>query len=158
MKTIKLTQGKGALIDDTDFDWLSLFKWQACMAKTGVWYAQRTVQKNLVARSIIMHREIAGASRGQLVDHRNGDGLDNRRTNIRLCNRFQNGQNRFGPLGNTESGIRGVYRGSRNRWRGIIHAFGKPLNVGYFATKEAAMAAVESKRRELYGEFAGSSL
>ena len=85
MKRIPLTQGKFALVDDADYAWLSKFRWHAHKDKNGVlWYAERN-DRTRKPKLVKMHREILNTPKGLVVDHRNCDGLDNRRVNIHTC-------------------------------------------------------------------------
>jgi hypothetical protein len=85
-KMIPLTQGKFALVDDEDFEWLNQYKWRL---RNG--YAGRDSSILLgPRRNILMHREVAGTPEGLFTDHANGNKLDNRRCNLRICNKSQN--------------------------------------------------------------------
>lgn len=90
MKRILLTKGKFALVDDKDFDYLNQFNW--CFSSKG--YASKRGKiinyKYPEGRTILMHRLIMGAVKGQDVDHINFNKLDNRRKNLRLCSRAEN--------------------------------------------------------------------
>ena len=88
IKLIPLTQGKFAIVDAEDYDRLSQYKWQAEKHKT-TFYAKRKSKY----KSIKMHREILKPSNGMICDHKNHNGLDNRRCNIRLCTHAQNQHN-----------------------------------------------------------------
>jgi hypothetical protein len=89
MKTIELTQGLVAIIDDIDFEEIALKKW--CAVKNrNVWYAVNGKGE----KKMFMHRLILRATKGQKVDHRDGNGLNNQRANIRLASASQNGANR----------------------------------------------------------------
>ena len=102
MKRIPLTQGKFALVDDEDFEALSQFKWRAKHCpdgrrpeKSSKWYACRTEirkrgPKAGKKKEVYMHRFLMDAPRGKVVDHLNGDGLDNRRANLRICTQKEN--------------------------------------------------------------------
>lgn len=91
--------------------------------------------------------------RWPLVDHRNGNGLDNRRSNLRLATQAQNMSNRGRPTNNT-SGYKGVSAGRLGGWRAYITSRGKRLDIGTFASKEEAAEAYNAKALELHGEFA----
>ena len=101
MKYIPLTQGKLAIVDDEDFEWLSQWKWHFNRKK----YAARTINHS---GKLYMHQVILNTPKGMLSDHRNGNGLDNRRKNLRACNVQQNKANSRLPKNNT-SGFKGVY-------------------------------------------------
>lgn len=97
-----------------------------------------------------LHREIMKPSKGMEVDHINGDKLDNRRSNLRICTRHQNNMNTSGSC---------VYRRKdrpygRKIWMARITHYYQTITVGYYETKEEAMVAVVMKRRELRGGFA----
>ncbi len=101
---IKLTQGKYAIVDKADYEWLSAYKWH--------WhdgYAARNLPRNGKSQRIrLMHREIMGIGDPIiLVDHENLNGLDNRRSNLRLTDKRGNGCNR-GPQKNNRHGYKGV--------------------------------------------------
>lgn len=100
-----------------------------------------------------LHRVIMGAQPGQLVDHANRNILDNRRKNLRLCTRRENGRNRKGPASHNTSGYRGV---TRNRtWGAQIKIGGKNIHLGRFKTKEAAASAYDAAALRYFGEYAG---
>jgi hypothetical protein len=94
MKKIPLTQGYFAIVDDSDFDMLNRVKWHANKGHN-TFYAQRSVlQENGKWKNVQMHRVILGVHDPKIqVDHINGDGLDNRRCNLRSCTRSENMQN-----------------------------------------------------------------
>src|SRR5581483_10784361 len=98
MKKIPLTQGKIALVDDADFEWLSQWKWCAQKSFTReVWYAVSHISNPAPPprqRRLIMHRLIVGAALGGEVDHRDGDGLNNQRFNLRQADHAGNMRNR----------------------------------------------------------------
>src|SRR4051794_29869348 len=81
MKTIPLTQGKVALVDDEDYERISRSSWIACRSKN-LWYACRSVRVNGRRLYIAMHQEVMLAKKGQLYDHKNNDGLDCRQSNL----------------------------------------------------------------------------
>lgn len=89
MKLIPLSRGKCAIVDDGDYDSLSKFKWSCCH---GI-YAKRATERNGKHRTIYMHRQILGLKHGECADHVNGNGLDNRRSNLRKCDHRQNPMN-----------------------------------------------------------------
>jgi len=92
MKRIPLTQGKFAIVDDADFEWLSQWKWRA-RKDYNTWYAIRRVVRGSCRTTTSIHRQIMEAKPGSQVDHRNRDGLDNRRCNLRFCTNAQNAMN-----------------------------------------------------------------
>ncbi len=118
MKTIPLTQGKVALVDDDDYAALSQVKW--CAHEEGPrWYAVRRTCGKIVR----MHRAILVGS--PTVDHINGDGLDNRRCNLRATSRSLNALNRFRQANNVSGRIGVHFREERNKWMAYISIEGK---------------------------------
>jgi len=148
-KTIELTQGYAAIVDDEDYEMLSKHKW-CVFRKPRTTYARTW----LGGKNVSMHRLILDAPPGEQVDHINGDGLDNRRHNIRLCTIIQNSHNHKTYQTNT-SGYKGVsWNKQRSKWRAMIMCDGKSVWLGYFADLLRAAQAYDAKAKELYGEFA----
>src|SRR5262245_54770890 len=116
MVEVPLTQGKVALIDDEDAPRILTHKWTLSFdrkRRRKVFYAVRYVRNEDGSRmSIGMHREIMNAPDHLEVDHINGDGLDNRKANLRLATRAQNLRNTHRPKG--KAGYRGIYWHGRN--------------------------------------------
>jgi hypothetical protein len=156
MRTIPLTKGKTALVDDDDFERLSRHSWSA-YERRGLWYARRgTRNRKLgVQKLISMHREILNAPDGIDVDHRDRDGLNNQKYNLRLCNSKQNGCNSRFYSSNT-SGFRGVSRAmsKTNPWQASIRIDGKQKYLGIFSDRLAAAMAYNNAALEFHGEFA----
>jgi hypothetical protein len=150
-RTITLTQGKAAIVDDVDYDRLAHLRWYADKVRN-IWYARHARTGAERQRSFLMHRLILGAPAGMEVDHRNGDGLDNRRANLRLCTRAQNSWNRH-ALPRGASRFTGVCM-SRLRWRARISCGNERTNIGDFSREVDAAIAYDEKCRELRGEFA----
>ena len=150
MSEIKLTQNKVALIDDGDFELLSRFTWHAQNIR-GRWYAMRKTSRRADYRSIGMHNEIMGALE---IDHRNGNGLDNRRENLRRATRSQNIANSKLHLDNT-SGTKGVYWDkATQKWRAQIGFNYRVIQLGRFADKKEAIRARREAQQAMFGEFA----
>lgn len=148
-KHILLTQGKQALVDDDEFDELALVKW--CY-RGG--YAVRTEGTRANQRTVVMHRLVMDAPANAVVDHINGDKLDNRRCNLRLATTAENIRNSARSVRNT-SGFKGVsFDRSRGKWFASICANRKLKNLGRYATAEEAARVYDRAARELHGEFA----
>lgn len=153
MKEIPLNHGKVAIVDDEDYALVMAGnKWHDKMYPCGHWYAQRT--DNMRQCTEFMHRLIMNAPKGRHVDHINGNGLDNRRSNLRLATSSQNQMNRGAPKNNT-TGYKGVHRSqTKGKWIAVIKARSKPHYLGTFKTPQSASEAYNRAAKELHGEFA----
>jgi hypothetical protein len=152
-KEIPLSQGLVALVDDEDYDTVvAAGKWSATQGgRGGSFYAHRRRGRPGEPVFIRLHTFLTG---WPFVDHINGDGLDNRRANLREATTAQNNQNTARQSNNT-SGLKGVtWHKSRGRWRANIQLAGRQRHLGYHDTPEAAARAYDAAARELHGEFA----
>jgi hypothetical protein len=155
MKRLPLTKGKFAVVDDEDYDWLNQWKWSYTRANSGTsgGYAIRSVTKNGKGKIILMHRFILNAPPHLQVDHADGDGLNNRRSNIRLATASQQMANRNRPKNSRPfRGVRWVEE--KKRWRAEITANSKVRHIGYFDDPILAALAYDEKAIESFGEFA----
>lgn len=156
MKIIKLTQGRVTLVDDEDFEYLSQVSWywkRAARSENG--YAQRTqrIKGSSKQLHMDMHRIILVARKGQIVDHINGNSLDNRRSNLRFCNLKQNAQNSKLPNTNT-SGYKGVsWHKGASKWRVTIKPNQKQVHLGFFENLTEAAKAYNKAAKKYFGEF-----
>jgi hypothetical protein len=147
---IQLTRDKVALIDEEDFELISEFQWRAQQNQDGRWYAKAW---NPYPVFILMHRLILGANDGEWVDHRDNNGLNNYKNNLRICTPSQN-QAGKGPQGNT-SLFKGVHwETSRNKWKAVIMQDGKSYFLGRYDSEVEAARVYDETARELFGEFA----
>lgn len=157
MKQIPLTQGKFALVDDQDFELINKFKW--CAHKMGnTFYADRGIRVDGKCKTILMHRFILGITeKTSPVDHKNFNGLDNRRCNIRPCTQSQNNMNRK-SYANSSSIYKGViYRNDNKKWYARIRINGKNKNIGSFSNEIDAAKAYDFYALQLYKEFANTN-
>jgi hypothetical protein len=148
-KLIPLTQGEFAIVDAADYDWLNQYKWYLKKDKTTSYAA---TNKN--GKHITMHRLITGAASHAIVDHKDTNGLNNRRGNVRLCTQQQNIFHHRPRAGGT-SKYKGVYRHKRiKKYTAAIRANGKRFYLGYFDDEIEATVTYDIKAMELFGEFA----
>lgn len=155
----KLAAGRSAIIDDEDFALVSQYRWNVHEIRhpgrnrrnTGP-YAQATIRlPNGRTTTIRMHALIMGSPG---VDHKNSDGLDNTRGNLRLANGFQNGANQRPNLG-TSSTYKGVsWHVDRRKWQVNIQVAGKQRYLGLFTDEEEAARVYDAAAHEAFGEFA----
>jgi hypothetical protein len=148
MKSIPLTRGKFALVDDGDFEYLNQFKW--CF--NGQYAARRGAIRG---KSLIrMHRVVMCAPAGYEVDHINGDKLDNRRANLRLCTRAENQRHKARNRQNT-TGYKGVRIDKRDGYFSARIRFdNKELHLGRFRNAVDAARAYDAAAKKLHGDFA----
>lgn len=141
MQYINLTQGKRAIVDDEDYEWLSQWKW--CFSKG---YAARR-KPGARGSLLFMHRVLNQTPTGLDTDHINRVKLDNRRENLRSATRSQNVFNN-GKHINNSSGCRGVHQNSlRGDWEAYITINYKRIHLGRFTTFEDAVQARESAEK-----------
>jgi hypothetical protein len=146
MKEIILTQGKVALVDDEDFIELNKYKWYAHHSKNK-WYA---IRYNKGYKNIKMHRQILNFPKE--TDHINGNGLDNQRSNLRICNHSQNMAN-MEKRKNATSHFKGVTFHKKNRkWIARLGNNGG-VYIGSFTNETDAGKAYDEKAKELYNKF-----
>lgn len=139
---ISLTQGKEAIIDAADLPIVAPYRWHASKGHGDIWYAKATIQLgHRRSTTIFMHRIIDGAPEDVQVDHRDHDGLNNRRHNVRRCGHDQNLQNMRKKTSNTSGYIGVQWEKRRRHWVALLLKDGKNTYIGSFRTaKEAAIA------------------
>lgn len=153
-RLVTLTRGMYAKVDREDYEIVSQYKWYATPGKI-TWYAKTSAWDNTVgrSRSISMHRLLLDAQPGQLVDHANHDGLDNRRANIRLATNSQNTAN--SSKKRKAARYRGLGFNNRlRRWQVYVEKDGYCHYCGSYKNDEEAAKAYDQKAVELFGEFA----
>jgi HNH endonuclease len=151
MKEITLTRGKIAFVDDWNYEWLNQFKW--CVRrnrKNGQWYALRQVSGG--RKKQLMHRVLLGDPVGMQIDHRDGNGLNNTESNLRIATPTQNQCNRGKTKANT-SGFKGVTK-FKGKWKAQIQVNKKLLYLGLFDTAVEAAAVWNWAAKKFHGEFA----
>jgi len=152
MKEIKLTQGKVALVDDEDFEYLNQFKWYAHKGKH-TFYARRVEKIEGKQSRFYMHRVLLGLDVGELCDHEDSNGLNNQKSNIRKSTYSQNNTNKRVKANKKLSNFYGVYK-AKNRYKAAIGINKKTIHLGSFINEKDAALAYNSKALEVYGSFA----
>lgn len=158
MKQIPLTQGKFALVDDEDFDRLvAMGKWYIKKDSCN-FYAVRTIKINGKRMQLPMHRAILCMKFGGLVvDHIDGDGLNNRKINLRICTHAENMRNVKKPTSNT-SGYKGVTFNKRlNKFVAQIGVSGKKIHIGCFENAVSAAVAYNLCAEKYFNSFAAKN-
>lgn len=149
---IPLSDGQIALIDQRDFHLVKRFRWYTERNGKRL-YAITFLNVGGKRTSLRMHRLIARFPPGQDVDHKNGNGLDNRRSNLRIGSRSENLAN-LPKRRNTSSRYKGVCRIRTGRWMAYINVRGKRRYLGYFDNEVDAARRYDEVAREHFGEFA----
>lgn len=143
MKEMFLTKGQIALIDDEDFEKLSQWSWYAhSNPVSNTSYAARGTFINYKNKLYLMHRQILGITDPKIsVDHADGNGLNNQKSNLRICTHSQNMCN-TSKRKNTTSRFKGVsWCSDRNKWEVEVRVDNKRLRVGRYENEiEAALA------------------
>ena len=154
---VPLSNGGFAVVDSADADAILKFTWRRMRTKKSrVTYAVTSLPRTETGRrpALLMHRLILGARRGTVVDHKNRDGLDNRRQNLRACSHSLNLANAIVHRTNNTSGFKGVCRTRSGRWQATIQYRGRQRRLGTYASREEAAAAYRKAALRTFGAFA----
>lgn len=151
MKLISLTQGQFSKVDDSDFIWLSVWKWRAFKVR-GIYYAVRSVRIEGENRTIFMHRQIMNTPVGKETDHKDRDGLNNQRNNLRDCTHRQNNMNRKSFGSSKYVGV--SYSKIQNKYIARIRINGEQVFLGSFKNEIKAAHAYDEAAKIHHGEFA----
>ena len=153
MKNIKLTNGGVFGVDDCDHPLVSQFKWRSGGVKDKIYPVRWMNNKKHILQKVSQF--IMKAPRGLVVDHINGDTLDNRRSNLRICTKQQNGWNRGKTLRVTTSKYKGVHFDRRTKkWRAMIKYNNRKMHIGSFKNERDAARGYDHKAAELFGKYA----
>jgi len=148
MKKIKLNgkygEGKFSLVDDSDFESVNMFKWYLSGR-----YPVKSFGKRPNRKKISLHRFLLDTPNGMVVDHINGDGLDNQRKNLRVCTVAQNTINSSKRINTTSSKYKGVTKNNKP-----YRAYIGTKTLGYFKTEKEAAEAYNNAAISIYGDFA----
>jgi hypothetical protein len=158
VKLITLTKGYEAIVDDEDYEMLNQYNWYAKTSPShDKIYAGSAIKvsKNTY-RHVMLHRFLMNPKDNEVVDHINGNTLDNRRCNLRNCTPSQNCANkRKWKTKSTLSKYKGVKFDKRwGTWGAQIYFPGHKRHIGTFKTEREAAIAYNEKAKELFGEFA----
>jgi len=151
MIVLPLTRGQSVLIDDEDAELVMRHRWWSVYDKKTCCYR---AMGQINGRKIFLSRFLLGAPEGMLVDHINGNTLDDRRSNLRLCTGSQNQMNRQKPTRrNPQSRFKGV-NCARNGWKAGIRVNGRTIYLGQFKSEIDAALAYNAGALKYHGEFA----
>lgn len=147
--------GHKVLFDDEDVMLLFNQRWRVSKGSSGIFYVYGHNRGMCRSGTVSMHQIILPPKPGFMTDHINGNGLDNRRCNLRYATRPQNSYNRGPQSGRPH---KGVYKRSKEKltkpWIAALTVNKKSIHLGYFQTKELACAAYDAAARKYHGEFA----
>jgi len=152
MKEIQLTQGMVALIDDEDFEKVSQYNWSLVTGRN-TYYAEQ--KKRVKFRHL--HRFIMNTPADMQVDHKDGNGLNCQKYNMRNCTATENSQNQVHRKPN-KTGYTGVHCRAKNKYYSCIRYKTILYHLGVFNTAEKAAVAYNTKAKELYGEYAKQNI
>lgn len=156
MKLIPSTKGQTIKVCDCHYDKVKQWKWSALdQGRLRKSYAAVREQKiGDKYKVILIHRFIMDCPEGMVVDHINGNQMDNRCNNLRICTRSQNNANQRGAKRNSKSGHKGVYwHKAAQKWCAEVVHERKKYYLGVFKNKLDAVGAYNEKAKELHGEF-----
>lgn len=154
MKEIPLTKGRIAIVDDEDYDQLMKHSWYARVKQSGKAYAIRNIQVNKHAKPMPMHVQLMTPPDGMIVDHIDGNTLNNTRANLRIVTWKENCFNKRPQKTQLYSKFKGVtYHKADGYWWARITANSKTHSLGYFKTETEAAMAYDAASVEIHGEF-----
>jgi len=153
-KEIQLTQGKVAIVDDEDFEYLNQWKWHTHKSHNNFYAVRCITISNSKQSQIKMHRLIAKPTKDMVVDHVDGNALNNQKINLRICTSMQNSINRKLNV-NNKTGYKGVdYIQTLNKYRAYINTNRIRKHLGCFIDPIDAARAYNEAALKYHGEFA----
>ncbi len=145
-KLIPISKGKHVIVDADDYNWLVQKKW---------FFSGRYAGRREGTKTIYMHKLILATPKGLVSDHIDGDGLNNRRSNLRICTRAENLKNKANYKKKKTSKFKGVsWQRKPGKWSSRIMVNGKRIYLGGFDSEEKAAAIYREAEIKYYGEFA----
>lgn len=152
MPELELNNGHTLLFDEADVELIGQHTWTAVKNRQTL-YAQSEVQVDGRRKGVYLHRLLVDAPSAMQVDHKNGNGLDDRRSNLRLATRSQNQANR-GPTAASTTGYKGVGQKPNGKYFAAVNFGGKYFRLGCYHDPWEAAQVYNAKALELWGEFA----
>lgn len=154
MREISLKNGRIAIIDDEDYEIVSQYRWYLLKGKNTEYACHKKTENAISLPTILMHRLVMNAPKGSQIDHINGDGLDNRKCNLRFCSHQENSRN-------SPKNWRGTskYKGvglckRRKKWRARIKLNNKQVEIGCYNTEIEAATAYNMVALANFRQFA----
>jgi hypothetical protein len=142
--------GYDVLIDDEDFDKVTKINWTLLKKDGRIYFRKYLFSKR---KTLLLHRLIINAKRGEIIDHINNNSLDNRKCNLRICTQAQNTMNRKKGK-NNHSGYKGVgWVKARRKWQARIKIKGKTIFLGHFVNPKEAHKAYCKASKKYHGKF-----
>lgn len=166
MKEIKLSQ-KGkykdlnlvALVDDIDYEYLNQWKWCVINNENSkCFYAARTVSRNGKRNLVKMQHFVLGTTNAKIIiDHKDLNGLNNTRANLRIANNSENGANRKSFIGSTSKYLGVSWSKQKNKWVAYITKHGRTKNLGCSESEEDVARLYDNAALRLHGQFANTN-